>query len=69
MSDDANWAVVRWSGRRNNRHRVVFSGMYSEARRRFDKEAQALRQGEVLLYDATGTQADRAWAPTLRTRW
>lgn len=64
------WSVVRWSGRRMEKPRIVLAtDDASAAYERYHNIAVVLRQGRVLLIGPDGAVVQHAHGPNLRTRW
>jgi hypothetical protein len=70
----AHWRVLRHSGRGSGSEEVAgwkekFAGPEDEARERYRKLQDAMRQGGVRLVKPDGTTDSERWAPRLRMRW
>ena len=63
------WTVMRHGGRRTDTWRCVYEGAdEAQARRLYDRELSAMRQGHVLLAGPQGVVRHR-WAARCRTGW
>lgn len=64
------YTVCRHGGRGNNQWRVIYRSQQEEqARAKYFKAKEAMRQGGVRLLGPDGTLVRDDWAPRLRTRW
>ena len=65
-----HWLVERHSGRSGDQWRTVYIGKEDEARRLYQQQREALRQGTVRLFHTGDTAiVAETSAPRLRTRW
>jgi hypothetical protein len=70
MTDLGKWRVERHSGRGMDHWRLKLETIKAaEAKTRFDKIAEKLRQGGVRLIRPDGKTEFIVNAPRLRTRW
>lgn len=66
---EGTWTVRRHGGRRTDQWRLIYQGNEAEARTRYEREAERLRQGRVILLDPQEQVAESKWAPCLWRHW
>jgi hypothetical protein len=63
------WTVWRHGGNANHRMRGVIAAPFAWAWLQYERMAQTIRQGSVMLVGPDGVIVGRFSAPRLRTRW